>query len=78
MQRVLCKNKKHRNTCKLLTVEAPVSGNPREAEKVFASGAGRLRECVNAVYELEFKRNFVKASRAVCEQECPLRKLRLY
>ena len=29
------------------TVEAPISGHPREAEKVSASGAGRLRECVN-------------------------------
>ena len=28
-------------------VEAPVSGHPREAEKVSETGAGRLRECIN-------------------------------
>ena len=32
------------------TVEAPVSGHPREAEKVSATGAGRLRECVNTEF----------------------------
>ena len=32
------------------TVEAPVCGHPREAEKVSATGAGRLRECVNAEF----------------------------
>ena len=31
-------------------VEAPVSGHPREAEKVSATGAGRLRECVNTEF----------------------------
>ena len=29
------------------TVKAPVSGHPREAEKVSATGAGSLRKCVN-------------------------------
>ena len=29
------------------TVETPVSGHPREGEKVSATAAGRLRECVN-------------------------------
>ena len=28
-------------------IEAPVGRNPREAEKVSATGAGRLRDCVN-------------------------------
>ena len=44
------------------TVEAPVSGHPREAEKVSATGADRLRECVliQSLYE------------------CLLRELRLY
>ena len=28
------------------TVEAPVSGHPREAEKVSVTGTSRLRECV--------------------------------
>ena len=46
--------------CESYTVEAPVSGNPREVEKVSETGAGRLRKCVNA--ELEFKRGFVKAA----------------
>ena len=32
------------------TVEAPISGHLREAEKVFATGAGRLRECVNTEF----------------------------
>ena len=31
-------------------VEASVSGHPREAEKVSATGAGRLRECVNTEF----------------------------
>ena len=31
-------------------VEAPVCGHPREAEKVSATGAGRLRECVNTEF----------------------------
>ena len=31
----------------LHAVEAPVSGHPREVEKVSATWAGRLRECVN-------------------------------
>ena len=35
---------------KLITVEAPVSGHPREAEKVSATGAGRLRKCVNTEF----------------------------
>ena len=63
------------------TVEAPVSVHPRKAVKMSATGAGRLRECVNiqGLYELEFKRGFVKTAvgRAVRLQECPLRKLRL-
>ena len=29
------------------TVEAPVSGHPQKAETACATGAGRLRECVN-------------------------------
>ena len=29
------------------TVEDPVSGHPRKAENVSATGAGWLRECVN-------------------------------
>ena len=33
-----------------VTVEAPVSGHPREAEKVSATGAGRLQECVNTEF----------------------------
>ena len=51
------------------TVEAPVSGHPREGEKVSQStGVGLL-------YELESKRGFVKAaaSRAVRLRECPFR-----
>ena len=36
-------------TAKRATVEAPVSGHPREAEKVSATGADDLRECVNTV-----------------------------
>ena len=49
------------------TVESPVSGHTRDAEKVSATGAGRLRECENS----EFKRGFVKAavSRAVRKLE---------
>ena len=42
----------------LYTVEAPVSGHPREAEKVSTTGAGHLWECVNT----EFKQGFVKTS----------------
>ena len=34
----------------LSTVEAPLSGHSREAEKVSATGAGRLRECVNTEF----------------------------
>ena len=34
------------------TVKAPVSGHPREAEKVSATGVSRLRECVNTVEAL--------------------------
>ena len=32
------------------TVEAPVGGHPREAEKVSVTGAGRLRKCVNTEF----------------------------
>ena len=32
------------------TVEAPVSGHPWETEKVSATGAGRLRECVKTEF----------------------------
>ena len=32
------------------TVEAPVSGHPQEAEKVPATGAGRLRDCLNTEF----------------------------
>ena len=32
------------------TVEAPVSGHPREAEKVSPTGAGRLQEYVNTAF----------------------------
>ena len=32
------------------TVEALVSGHPREEEKVSETGAGRLRECVNTEF----------------------------
>ena len=32
------------------TDEAPISGHPREAEKVPATVAGRLRECVNTEF----------------------------
>ena len=32
------------------TVEAPVSGHPRETEKVSATGTGHLRECVNTEF----------------------------
>ena len=32
------------------TVKAFVSGHPREAEKMSATGAGRLRECVNTEF----------------------------
>ena len=57
------------------TVKAPISGHPREAEKV--SGAGRL--LTHSLYKLEFKQGFVKAaeSRAVCLRECPFRELQL-
>ena len=34
----------------LSTVEAPVRGYPREAEKVSATRTGRLRECVNTEF----------------------------
>ena len=43
------------------TVEALVSGHPREAEKVLETGAGRLRECVHTEF-VEFKRSFLKAA----------------
>ena len=33
-----------------VTVEAPVSEHPREAEKVSATGAGHLQECVNTEF----------------------------
>ena len=32
------------------TVKAPISENPREAKKVSATGAGRLRECINTEF----------------------------
>ena len=35
------------STC---TVEAPVSGHPREAEKLSETGTGRLRDCVNTEF----------------------------
>ena len=41
------------------TVEAPVSGHPREAEKVSATGAGRLQE-------YRFCMSFVKAAVSSC------------
>ena len=45
-------------------MEAPVSGHTREAEKVSATGAGRLQECVNTEFvgTIDFKRGFVKAA----------------
>ena len=56
------------------TVEAPVSGHPREAEKVSATGAGRLYGDVQiqSLYELEFKQGFINAavSRAGRLREC--------
>ena len=46
------------------TVEDPISKQPREAEKVSATGAGCLWECVNTdVYELEFKWGFCQGGR---------------
>ena len=33
-----------------VTVEASISGHPREAEKLSATGAGRLRECANTEF----------------------------
>ena len=53
------------------TVEAPVSGHARKAEKSVHNWN------VYRVYELGFKQGFVEAavSRAVCLQECPLREL---
>ena len=30
--------------------EAPISGHPREAEKMSARGAGRLQGCVNTQF----------------------------
>ena len=36
--------------CLYYTVEATVSGRPREAEKVSAIGADRLRKCVNTEF----------------------------
>ena len=36
-----------RDIGKTSTVEASVNGQPRETEKVSATGAGRLWECVN-------------------------------
>ena len=40
---------------------------------------GRLRECANTKFDLEFKRGFVKVAviGAVRLRECPLRELRL-
>ena len=40
----------YRETRLLGTVEAPVSGHPREAENVSATGAARLWECVNTEF----------------------------
>ena len=51
---------------------APISGHPLEAEKVFGTRAGRLRECVNT----EFVTGGL-LSRAVRLRECPLREFRL-
>ena len=64
------------------TVEAPISGHPREAEIVSATGVGRLWKCVlvQSLYELDLKQGFVKAavSRAARLRECSLTELRLY
>ena len=40
-------NKTNKEIRIYITVKAPVSGHPQEVEKVSATGAGRLRECVN-------------------------------
>ena len=36
--------------CYMNTVKTPVSGHPREAEKVSATGAGYLWKCVNTEF----------------------------
>ena len=43
-------HKENKNNYDINTVKAPVSGHPREAEKASATGAGRLRECVNTEF----------------------------
>ena len=67
-------------------MEVLVSGDPRDAKKMFVTGAGRFRECKNTELLLivcmgvEKKMGFVKAtvSRAVRLRDCPLGELLLY
>ena len=65
------------NLLEAATVEAPVSGHHREAERVSTTGAGQLQEYINlyrVCHELhvEFKQGFVKAAinRAVRLRVC--------
>ena len=44
--------KKNRNN----TMEALVSGHPREVKKVSITGAGRLRECKNTEFVWELRK----------------------
>ena len=64
-------------------MEALEGGHPRDAKKVFVTGAGRLRECKDTefVWELRktgFVKMAVQLSRAVRLRECPLGQLPLY
>ena len=57
------------------TVEALVSGHPRDAKKVFVTGAGHLREFKNTEFVWELRKtHFVKVaiSRAFQLRERPL------
>ena len=48
--------KEEKDREKLIAVEAPVSGHPRDAKKVFVPGAGRLRECKNTEFVWELSK----------------------
>ena len=51
-KRFVCMQTRHLGhfDCFVSTVEAPVSGHPREAGKASPTGAGRLRESVNTEF----------------------------
>ena len=65
------------------TVEAFVSGDPRDAKKVSVTEAGRLRECKNTQFVWELRKTAfceqkVAVSRAFRLRERPLGELPLY